>query len=181
MFEIDPKKLMYFAAVIEHGSLNRAAKVLKVSQPALSTSIAKLERELSVTLIHRGQNFEGLTPEGELALAHGHRMLHEAESLRQALASRAGAPTGVLQIGVVPSAEPLAARFAARLQALHPGIRPVLRSLSSPEIEAGLDGLSIDLGLGYFKADLPSFFNAQNFLSLQLHAPAGSRRHEGRR
>ncbi|OYU73803.1 MAG: LysR family transcriptional regulator, partial [Burkholderiales bacterium PBB5] len=66
-----------------------------------------------------------------------------------ALVSRAGAPQGQLQIGAVPSAMPIAARFAVRLQAAHPGIQPVLRSLSSPEIEAGLDNLSLDLGLGY--------------------------------
>jgi DNA-binding transcriptional LysR family regulator len=99
--------------------------------------------------VRRGRQYEGLTPEGELALAHGHRMLHEAESLRQALASRAGAPTGQLLIGAVPSAEPVAARFAACLHARHPGLRPVLRSLSSPEIEAGLDTLAIDLAPGY--------------------------------
>ncbi len=34
--EIDPKKLLYFAAVIEHGSLNRAAKLLGVSQPSFN-------------------------------------------------------------------------------------------------------------------------------------------------
>jgi hypothetical protein len=44
---------------------------------------------------------------------------------------------------------PIVARFAARLQALHPGIRPAVLSLSSPEIENGLEGLTLDLGLGY--------------------------------
>ena len=43
VLEIDPKKLLYFAAVIEQGSLNRAAKLLCVSQPALSTSMDRLE------------------------------------------------------------------------------------------------------------------------------------------
>jgi DNA-binding transcriptional LysR family regulator len=44
---------------------------------------------------------------------------------------------------------PVASRFAARLQARHPGILPVVRSLASPEIESGIDNLSLDLGLGY--------------------------------
>lgn len=143
------ESLRYLAALEQHRHFGRAAQACHITQPALSNAIRALEDALGATIVRRGRQYEGLTPEGELALAHGHRLLHEAEALRQALASRAGAPTGVLQIGVVPSAEPLAARFAARLQALHPSIRPVLRSLSSPEIEAGLDSLALDIGLGY--------------------------------
>lgn len=143
------ESLRYLAALEQHRHFGRAAQACHITQPALSNAIRALEEALGTPIVRRGRQYEGLTPEGELALAHGHRMLHEAEALRQALASRSGAPTGVLQIGVVPSAEPLAARFAARLQALHPGIRPVLRSLSSPEIEAGLDSLALDIGLGY--------------------------------
>jgi DNA-binding transcriptional LysR family regulator len=143
------ESLRYLAALAEHRHFGRAAQACHITQPALSNAIRALEDSLGATIVRRGRQYEGLTPEGELALAHAHRLLHEAEGLRQALASRAGAPTGRLTLGVVPSAEPVAARFCALLQALHPGLQPVLRSLSSPEIEAGLDALAIDLGLGY--------------------------------
>ena len=143
------ESLRYLAALAEHRHFGRAAQACHITQPALSNAIRALEDTLGATIVRRGRQYEGLTPEGELALAHAHRLLHEAESLRQALASRAGAPSGRLVLGVVPSAEPVAARFAGLLQAVHPGLQPVLRSLSSPEIEAGLDALSIDLGLGY--------------------------------
>jgi DNA-binding transcriptional LysR family regulator len=69
--------------------------------------------------------------------------------LRQDLRSVSGQPQGPLNIGVVPTAEPVAARFAALLHARHPGITPVVRSMSSPEIEAGLDQLTLDMGLGF--------------------------------
>ena len=143
------ESLRYLAALAEHRHFGRAAQACHITQPALSNAIRALEDSLGATIVRRGRQFEGLTPEGELALAHAHRLLHEAESLRQSLASRASAPTGRLTLGVVPSAEPVAARFCALLQALHPGLQPALRSLSSPEIEAGLDALAIDLGLGY--------------------------------
>lgn len=143
------ESLRYLAALEQHRHFGRAALACHITQPALSNAIRALEEALGATIVRRGRQYEGLTPEGELALAHGHRMLHEAEALRQALAGRAGAPIGQLLIGAVPSAEPVAARFAARLHAQHPGLRPVLRSLSSPEIEAGLDTLAIDLALGY--------------------------------
>lgn len=141
--------LRYLAALAQHRHFGRAALACHITQPALSNAIRALEAQMGVTLVRRSRQYEGLTPEGELALAHAHRLLHEAEALRQALAGRAGAPQGRLQLGAVPTAMPIAARFAARLRSAHPGLVPVLRSLSSPELDAGLDNLSLDLALGY--------------------------------
>ena len=76
-------------------------------------------------------------------------MLHEHALLQQELASRAGQPRGRLLLGVVPTAVPVAARSAAMLQASHPGIAPVVRALSSQEIEVGLENLSLDMALGF--------------------------------
>lgn len=145
--------LRYLAALDQHRHFGRAAQACHITQPALSNALRALEAELGVALVRRSRQYEGLTTEGEVALAHAHRLLHGTESLRQELASLSGAPRGQLKIGVVPSAEPVAARFAARLQAAHPGIRPVVRSLSSQEIEAGIDSLAIDMGLGFVERE----------------------------
>jgi DNA-binding transcriptional LysR family regulator len=50
------RQLEYFVAVASERHFARAAEACYVSQPALSASIAKLERELNVTLINRGRN-----------------------------------------------------------------------------------------------------------------------------
>lgn len=141
--------LRYLAALDQHRHFGRAALACRITQPALSNAIRALESDLGVPVVRRSRQYEGLTPEGEVVLAHAHRLLREAESMRQQLHSRKQAPRGRLQIGAVPTAIPVAARFAAQLRALQPGIEPVLRSLSSPEIEAGLENLSLDLALGY--------------------------------
>lgn len=143
--------LRYLAALDQHRHFGRAAQACHITQPALSNALRALEAELGVALVRRSRQYEGLTTEGEVALAHAHRLLHGTESLRQELASLSGAPRGQLKIGVVPSAVPVAVRFAVRLRAEHPGIRPVVRSLSSQEIEAGIDSLAIDLGLGFLE------------------------------
>ncbi|WP_088280048.1 LysR substrate-binding domain-containing protein [Ideonella sp. A 288] len=143
------ESLRYLAALEQHRHFGRAAQACHITQPALSNALRALERDLGVTIVRRGRQYEGLTPEGEVALAHAHRLLREAESLRQHLASRVDAPSGGLLIGAVPTAVPIATRFAARLQARHPGLRPVVRSLASHEIEDGLDTLALDIGLGF--------------------------------
>jgi DNA-binding transcriptional LysR family regulator len=141
--------MRYLTALEQHRHFGRAAQACHITQPALSNALRALESELGVALVRRSRQYEGLTPEGEVAAAHAHRLLHGAEALRQELASLAGAPRGVLRIGAVPTAVPVAARFAARLRARHPGIRPVVQGLSSQALEAGLESLALDLGLGY--------------------------------
>jgi DNA-binding transcriptional LysR family regulator len=141
--------LRYLTALEQHRHFGRAAQACGITQPALSNAMRALEHELGVPVVRRARLYEGLTAEGEVVLAHAHRLLREAESLRQELHSRIGAPRGALQIGAVPTALPVAGRFAAQLRARHAGIEPVLRSLSSPEIEIGLENLSLDMALGY--------------------------------
>jgi DNA-binding transcriptional LysR family regulator len=141
--------MRYLVALEQHRHFGRAASACHITQPALSNALRALEAELGVAIVRRGRSYEGLTVEGERVLESANRLLREQELLRQDLHSTRDQPRGALAIGVVPTAVPIAARFAARLQALHAGIRPVVRSLSSPEIESGLAGLSLDLGLGY--------------------------------
>lgn len=141
--------MKYLVALNEHRHFARAAEACHITQPALSNALRALETEFNVVIVRRGRTFAGLTPEGEHVLEAGQRMLHEQQVLLQALKSTVHSPAGGLVIGVVPTALPIAARFAAMLQARHPALMPVVLSLSSSELEMRLDNLSIDLGLGY--------------------------------
>ncbi|MCA3237457.1 MAG: LysR family transcriptional regulator [Curvibacter sp.] len=141
--------MRYLVALDEHKHFARAAQACFVTQPALSNAIRALEDEFGSPIVRRGRAFVGFTPEGERLLESARRMLREEQLLKQDLSSVSGQPQGRLGIGVVPSAEPVAARFAAMLQARHPGITPVVRCMSSQEIEAGLEQLTLDMGLGF--------------------------------
>lgn len=141
--------LRYLVALHEHKHFGRAAAACHITQPALSNALRALEGEFGVTIVQRGRSFVGFTPEGERVLATARTLLRERELLAQDLRSQSEAPQGALVIGAVPSAIPVAARFAALLQRRHPGIVPTLRSLSSPEIDLGLDELTVDVALGY--------------------------------
>ena len=139
----------YLAALERHRHFGRAADACHITQPALSNALRALESHLGVAIVRRSRQFEGFTPEGQEVLAVAHRILREQETLVQDLASSAGQARGRLVIGTVPTALPIAARFAAWLVHHHPGIAPQLRSMSSQGIESGLDDLSLDIGLGF--------------------------------
>ncbi|MDN4591570.1 LysR family transcriptional regulator [Xenophilus aerolatus] len=143
--------LRYLAALSEHRHFGRAAAACHITQPALSNALRALEEEFGVVIVRRGRSFAGLTPEGETVLASAHRMLHEHERLQQQLRSEVDHPRGHLRMAAVPTAMPLLTRFAARLRARHPGIVPTVLSMSSVELEAGLDALALDLALGYIE------------------------------
>ena len=141
--------LRYLVALAEHRHFARAAQACHITQPALSNAMRALEKEFGTPIVRRARSYAGLTPEGERVLASARRMLHEHALLQQELASSEGHPTGRLQLGVVPTAVPVAARFAALLQATHPGITPVVRAFNSQDLEEGLENLSLDLALGF--------------------------------
>ena len=141
--------MRYLIALSEHAHFGRAAQACHITQPALSNAMKALEEEFGVVIVKRGRNYAGLTPEGERVLAAAQRMVREHSVLQQELGAEAHRPRGTLRMGAVPTAVPVLARFAARLQARHPGIVPVVYSMSSGELETGLERLSLDLALGY--------------------------------
>lgn len=72
-----------FAAVVEHGSLNRAAQALNISQPALSRKIAQLEESLGILLFDRkGKKLE-LTRLGQICYEHAVEMGERERKLLQ--------------------------------------------------------------------------------------------------
>ena len=58
--------LKYFLTVAQEQSFSKAAKVLNVSQPALSKQIKDLEEEYQITLFNRTTRSLSLTEEGRL-------------------------------------------------------------------------------------------------------------------
>lgn len=75
------RDLRYLVALAEHLHFGRAAEACFVSQPTLSTQIRKLEEELKVTLIERGNRQVILTPVGVAVVAQAHRVLRDVDDL----------------------------------------------------------------------------------------------------
>lgn len=141
--------MRYLVSLDEHRHFGRAAQACHITQPALSNALRALEDEFGVMIVRRGRVYAGLTLEGAQVLQTGLEMLQKEELLRQTLSAQSGHLQGRLRMAAVPTAMPMLVRFAAFLRSQHPGIVPVLQSMSSPDIERGLEALSLDLALGY--------------------------------
>ena len=78
------RHLRYFVAVAEEGSFLRAARRLRVAQPALSKQIRDLEREVGVKLFERLPRGARMTRAGEQFLSNAR---HALESAARAVAT----------------------------------------------------------------------------------------------
>jgi DNA-binding transcriptional LysR family regulator len=148
--EMNIRHLRYFVALARERHHARAAAACHVTQPTLSEAIRQLERELAVPLIYReGQRFGGLTAEGERALDWARRILADQEALEQELAEMRVGLTGDLHFGVIPAAMPATPWVTAAFCRNHPLVTLKVLSLSSIEIQRGLDAAELDAGLTY--------------------------------
>ncbi|MQA08696.1 MAG: LysR family transcriptional regulator [Pseudonocardiaceae bacterium] len=143
------RQLEYLCALAQEGHFGRAAEVCHVSQPALSAAIRKIEAELGVQIVLRGQKFGGLTQEGQQVVSWAHRVLAEQEALRQQLSGMRGGLSGTLRIGAIPTALTVASLLAQPLHERHPKVRFCLESLTSRQIVHRLSEFELDVGMTY--------------------------------
>jgi DNA-binding transcriptional LysR family regulator len=144
------RQLEYFVALARERHFARAASACYVSQPALSEAIRKLEQELKVPLVRRGQKFEGLTPEGERLVHWARRILADHDALRQEVTALQTGLTGELRFGVVPAAATTVALLTDPFCAAHPLVRVQLETnLRSAEIVERIRRFELDAGILY--------------------------------
>lgn len=122
------RHLNHFLAVLESGSLGRAAKTLGISEPALSKSIRRLEELLQVRLLDRGPR--GMTPTvyGESLAVHARLVKSEIGRALGVLGELKGTSRGVVRVGARPSfGAVVLPRAVAQLRRDHPGVRVNVR------------------------------------------------------
>jgi DNA-binding transcriptional LysR family regulator len=95
---MDLLQLRYFQAVARCEHVTRAAEQLHVGQPALSRSLARLERELGVPLFDRDGRRLRLNRFGHAFLIRVDRAQGELEDARRELVESAGLERGVVAV-----------------------------------------------------------------------------------
>ncbi len=135
-----------FVAVVEAGTMSKAARQLHVSQPALSQTITALERRLGVQLLVRTSTGVQATDAGTTLLGEARAVLARHEQALAALARHT--TTGVLRVGVPLELPPeLLPSALARLAEEYPETRVQARHLSSVAQVAALRAGELDVGL----------------------------------
>ena len=148
------RQLEYFVAVAQERHFARAAEKCYVSQPALSAAIAKLERELNVTLINRGHSFQGLTPEGERLVVWAKRILAEHDAFKAEVHAVRSGITGTLRLGTVPTASTTASLVLSAFCSDHPLAKvQILSRLAASELYRRLREFDLDAAIVHTAPD----------------------------
>src|SRR6202167_4878540 len=102
------RQLTYFIAAAETGSITLASKRASISQPAISTAISHIERELDVQLFlrHHAHGLS-LTPVGRALLRDAKQLLKQAEGLYSAAADASHQMRGELSVGWFSTLAPI--------------------------------------------------------------------------
>lgn len=99
------RQLRYFQALAEQRNFSRAAKIVHVSQPALSVQIKELEALLGGPLVERQARDVLLTPFGRRILLQANRVLDDVRVLEESARWKTGL-SGHLTLGVIPTIAP---------------------------------------------------------------------------
>lgn len=136
-----------FLAVAEAGSLNKAAKVLRLGQPTVSRRLAALEYELGASLFRRGVQGVALTAAGEKLVEPARKMAEWAGEVGRAAEARDTSPRGLVRVTSSPWAcVDFVAPFGAWLARQHPGLRlEVLSTVAYLDLARGEADLALRL------------------------------------
>ena len=116
---INLRHLRLFAAVVDHGGFTKAAAQLGLSQPAISKSLAELERSLHVRLIDRSGRSAQLTHAGQILHARAREIFGVERLAEHELREVRGLKRGRLRVAASPTIAtyllpPVLARFHRR-------------------------------------------------------------------
>ena len=157
------RDLEYLISVAEHEHFGKAAEVCRVSQPALSTQIKKLEELLSVRLFERTNRKVTITPTGQSIVTQARIVLEEAAKIGKLAKINAAPLSGPLRLGSIATLGPyLMPYLLGPLRKAFPQMELLLK-------EGHTDGLIADLRAGSLDAVLASpTFNLDGIESLPL-------------
>lgn len=143
---IELKHLEHVLEICRAGSFSAAARRLRLSQPALSKSISRLESQLRIHLFERTGGAARPTELAELIAERGRALLVSSNALSRELQQRSEGISGRLRVGVGPT---------TRLKPLPQVARGVLARFPGVKLETCLDnGLAIMRGVHQGRYDV---------------------------
>jgi len=143
---MDLRQLAALLAVADHGSFSAAARALHTVQSNVSTHIARLERELHVTLVDRANGT--LTEEGRVVVERARRIRAELDALNSDVASMHDEVIGTARVGMIgTTARWLTPLLHDRLTKEHPRLRLIVIDATTANLLPRIGRGEIDLAV----------------------------------
>jgi len=148
---MDERKLRYFLAVIDDGSVTRAAGRLHVAQPSLSQALKALEVELGATLFHRVGRRLRPSAAGQALIPAARQVVRDIDTARATVAEVSNLAAGTLDVAALATlaVDPLA-DLIGHFRSLYPRVAV---NVAEPDNAAGLGSLvrdgSSEIGLAH--------------------------------
>lgn len=134
---MDLRQLRYFIGIVDSGSLTRAARELRVAQPALSQHLKRLEEDLGLPLLLRTRRGIVPTEAGERLYERGKALVAQMDDLSRELRQGEAVPRGPVSVGIPTSlGAVLSVPLALAVRRDYPEIRlRVVEGLSGHTLE----------------------------------------------
>ncbi len=146
--KIDERHLVQLAAVVKAGGVTEGAALLGLSQPAISRTIAMLEKRLGEPLFVKGRRPLQPTPLGRALADHGQVMLSASRKVSDTIESFRLGKSGLVRVGGTPFfMDALIAPMIADFQAQNPDVRIDQSYGYMADLRAALKGDQIDLAI----------------------------------
>lgn len=143
---MDLRQLAALVAIADHGGFSAAARALHTVQSNVSTHVARLERELGVTLVDRSAGTT--TPEGEAVVSRARRIQVELDALVADVASVHWEVSGTARIGIIgTTARWLTPRLLETMADAYPGVHVVVVDATTTSLLPQLDAGRLDLAV----------------------------------
>ena len=143
---MDLRQLNALTAVAEGGSISAAARALHTVQSNISTHLARLERELGVTLFDRTGGF--LTEEGQAVVRRARRVQAELDALDADVAALRDEVTGVVRVGCIgTSARWLVPLVLEAVTEAHPKVHVIVVDATTTSLVPRLLSDELDLAV----------------------------------
>lgn len=140
--------LRSFFSIVEHGSLNRAAENLRVSQSTLTRQVHQLEDEVGGRLFERSASGVALTAAGHVLHDSTRPLVGQFDTAINEARKSARGQSSRLRVGYIGSASSQYLHPAlAALRKAHPEVKVALTDLSPGEQITALRKGEIDLAL----------------------------------
>ena len=142
------RTLRSFLAVAREGNVTRAARLLHITQPALSRQLSELEREMGCALLIREPRGVTLTDEGMHLRKRADEIVSLADRTELELRSPVTEIEGDVWVGGGETRTmELVARTMRGMSAQHPGVRLRLHSGNADDVIERVDKGLLDFGL----------------------------------